>query len=120
MISGKICSFTEKIIYKGNLENITTDSSVSRVVDKFGDFVAILIISKENHGIKHFKKIHDVTDRQLEIIQLTIDGHSNDAIGEKLGLARRTVETHLFNIYNKLGINNKVELAKIANSFNLF
>jgi DNA-binding CsgD family transcriptional regulator len=119
LVSGKIKSFNTRIIYKALPENIITDSYLLRIVDKFNDFVAILIVSRENLGIKHLKKQYKITNRQLEIIQMTIDGLSNDEISERLSLARRTIETHLHYIYNKLSVKNKIELMKLANDFNL-
>jgi DNA-binding CsgD family transcriptional regulator/PAS domain-containing protein len=118
LLKGKFRFFNSKITYKSNHENIPTDSYFSRIIDKFDDFVGILVISKEIYGIKQLKKLYNITDRQFEIIQFAVDGLSNDEIGNKLNIAKRTVETHLFNIYNKIGIDNKVELIKIAKDYN--
>jgi DNA-binding CsgD family transcriptional regulator len=119
LVNGKINTFNSKIIYKANPENILTDSYVSRIIDKFNDFIGILIISKENQGIKQFMKLYKISARQMDIILLSIEGLSNNELAEKLNITKRTVETHLFYVYNKLGINNKVELIKMTNKFNL-
>jgi pimeloyl-ACP methyl ester carboxylesterase len=44
--------------------------------------------------------------------------HAAD-IGRRLGIGDRTVETHLANAYSKLGVSNKVELARLASRFGL-
>jgi len=119
LFNGKLSSFSRKIIYKYNPENIITDSYVSRITDNFKDFIGILIVSKENQGINQFRKLYKISTRQMEIILLSIEGISNIEISEKLKITRRTVETHLFSIYSKLGIKNKVELMKLTNKFNL-
>lgn len=119
LIQGKINSFKNRITYKSNPENITTDTYLSSLKDKFDDFVGVLVISKENPGIKQFAKLYKLSTRQMDIILLSIDGLSNEEIGQKLNLSRRTVESHFSNIYNKLSINNKVELIKLTNKFNL-
>jgi DNA-binding CsgD family transcriptional regulator len=95
------------------------DFKFSAVKDRFNDIAGFLAIGREVKEFHHFKIRYNISDRQLEIVRLAIDGLSNDEICEKLGLARRTVETHLFNIYNKLSINNKIELMKLANTYNL-
>ena len=51
-----------------------------------------------------------LTDREREIVELAVQGHPNREIGSILRLSTRTVETHLRNIYGKLGVNNRVAL----------
>jgi DNA-binding NarL/FixJ family response regulator len=43
-------------------------------------------------------------------------GLTNRAVGEKLFLSRHTVDSHLRNIFAKLAINSRVELARIVAS----
>src|SRR5262249_5871502 len=45
-----------------------------------------------------------LTNRQMQILELTILGKSARLIGEILNLSKRTIETHLENIKNKLGV----------------
>lgn len=109
-----------RISYKKDLkEEVITDTYMSKIKDRFSDFVGLLLISSENKGIETFQKIYKITKRELEIIELALLGCSNFDISEKLKISERTVETHLSNIYNKIGINNKIELFSIANDFNL-
>lgn len=117
LIAGRISSFRTRIVYKNEPENSVTDSSFVRIEDKFGDFSAILIVSRENKGIMQFRKHFKITGREMEVIENTVSGLTNKAIAEKLRITERTVETHLNNIYNKLGINNKIELLRIAGEF---
>ncbi len=98
---------------------ITANTYITRIADKFGDLTGILLVSVENKGIREFRKIHRITDRQMEIINLCLSGYSNIEISEKLALALRTVETHFGNIYNKLKINNRMELFNIAKDYNI-
>jgi DNA-binding CsgD family transcriptional regulator len=55
-----------------------------------------------------------LTSRELEVVQLAIEGLATREIGERLFIGRRTVETHLTNAYAKLGIRSRVELVRIA------
>jgi len=41
-------------------------------------------------------------------------GLSNQAIGKELWISEQTVKFHLRNIYRKLGVNNRIEAARIA------
>ncbi|HEX7847549.1 MAG TPA: response regulator transcription factor [Chitinophagaceae bacterium] len=62
------------------------------------------------------KTIHqyNLTERELEVLQLLAKGHSTKAIADKLGIAFNTVRSHLKNIYAKLHVNcGKEAIAKV-------
>lgn len=120
LINGECKNFYCRIDFKDKFEKlIITDSYISVIKDRFSDIVGILIISKENSDISQFQRIYKITDREYEVIELSVNGFSNLEISKKLGISERTVETHLNNIYNKLGINKKIELYNLANHFNI-
>lgn len=51
-----------------------------------------------------------LTRREDQVASLLVEGLSNKAVSEKLGLSEHTVSNYLFRIYNKLGISTRVEL----------
>jgi DNA-binding CsgD family transcriptional regulator len=51
-----------------------------------------------------------LTGRQLEIARLIADDLSNRQIADRLFLSERTVETHITNILNKLGLSSRVQI----------
>lgn len=55
-----------------------------------------------------------LTHREREVLQLVAEGHTNAAIGERLFISARTVETHRANAMKKLGLRTPVELAVYA------
>ena len=61
----------------------------------------------------YFKKKFSITERESEIILHAIKGDSNQAIAEKLFISSRTVESHLYSIFQKLGIKNRVQLTNV-------
>jgi DNA-binding CsgD family transcriptional regulator len=55
-----------------------------------------------------------LTAREREIADLVAAGRTNREVGEQLVLSIRTIEAHLRNIYAKLGVRSRVELAREA------
>ncbi|NUO65414.1 MAG: helix-turn-helix transcriptional regulator, partial [Gemmatimonadaceae bacterium] len=55
-----------------------------------------------------------LTGREIEIIRLVVARRSNKEIGVALGISPRTVSTHLSNIFEKLNVTSRGELADAA------
>lgn len=55
-----------------------------------------------------------LTARELQVLQLICDGHSNRAIADKLDLSVNTVAVHRANIMNTLGVHKTAELVVYA------
>lgn len=57
---------------------------------------------------------YGLTPRELEIIATIASGYSNKDAGRKFSITERTVKHHLTNIYDKLGVSSRLELALFA------
>jgi DNA-binding NarL/FixJ family response regulator len=53
-----------------------------------------------------------LTGRELEVAELVVDRRTNPEIAAELFLSLKTVETHLRNIFRKLDVSSRVELAR--------
>ena len=53
-----------------------------------------------------------LTERELEVARLVVDRRTNPEIAAALFLSQKTVETHLRNIFNKVGVATRVDLAR--------
>ena len=108
-----------RITYHGRGERVETDSYLSRVVDRFGDTAGYLVISRENRGRRQFALAYRISEREMEIVDLTLEGLSSKQIGERLGISERTVQSHQEHVYQKLGAEGKVDLIHRAHEFNM-
>ncbi|HDR9487003.1 TPA: response regulator transcription factor [Burkholderia aenigmatica] len=57
--------------------------------------------------------------REFEVLGLLIQGYTLLAIGEKLGISRKTVANHQSMLRQKFGADNSVQLARMAGRFGL-
>jgi DNA-binding NarL/FixJ family response regulator len=55
-----------------------------------------------------------LTPRELEIVKLIAEAHTNEQIALLLGISRKTVERHRENLMAKLGMRDRVELTRYA------
>ncbi len=56
----------------------------------------------------------ELSHREREVVGLVASGHRNKEIANKLFISEQTVKTHLSNIFQKLEINDRLELALYA------
>ena len=52
-----------------------------------------------------------LTDRELEVAALVAEGLTNKEVAARLLLSVRTAENHLLNVMNKLGLDNRAQVA---------
>jgi DNA-binding NarL/FixJ family response regulator len=77
--------------------------SVSRIVTK---------LLHQDEGRKEAAQL--LTPRELEIVRMVARGLRNRAIAEQLLISEGTVKIHLHNIYQKLAVDGRLELAVYA------
>ena len=56
----------------------------------------------------------ELTRRELEILRLVAEGHSNSQLAKMLWVTEQTVKFHLSNIYRKLDVANRTEASRWA------
>jgi len=55
-----------------------------------------------------------LSDREMEIVQLVAQGFQNKELGKKLFISENTVKNHVRNIFDKLGVSDRLELMLYA------
>jgi NarL family two-component system response regulator LiaR len=56
----------------------------------------------------------DLTEREIEVLRLMVQGMSNPDIADELVISRFTVKNHVSNILSKLGVTSRTEAATLA------
>ncbi len=62
----------------------------------------------------HFQKSHNLTSREMEILQLISSDYTSQQIAQKLFISLNTVDTHRKNMAQKLNVTGKAGLLKFA------
>jgi DNA-binding NarL/FixJ family response regulator len=85
--------------------------------DYFGEEVHKIIVNSYINMAKDDKssdRKQQLSVRELEILKLFAEGHSNKQISDKLFISVRTVESHKNHIMQKFGFKSTVEMVKYA------
>ena len=72
-----------------------------------------LELATETRGEKR-NVLHQLTDREKQILALVAQGHSNKAIADRLFISVKTVDSHRTNLMQKLDIHNTAGLTRLA------
>jgi DNA-binding CsgD family transcriptional regulator len=66
------------------------------------------------------KEDTDLSDREMEILELTVEGLDYKQTAQKLYVSHHTVRAHIYNIYKKLHVTSKAQAVKLALKKNWF
>jgi DNA-binding CsgD family transcriptional regulator len=65
-------------------------------------------------GVPREEGVNVLTRREVEILRLVAEGHSNSTLAKMLWVTEQTVKFHLANIYRKLNVANRTEASRWA------
>jgi two-component system invasion response regulator UvrY len=57
---------------------------------------------------------HDLSERELQVMLMTLDGRKTNEISDSLCLSPKTISTYRHRLFTKLGIQTDIELARLA------
>jgi DNA-binding NarL/FixJ family response regulator len=86
-------------------------SIAARVLDEFGRLRTVPLDAAGGPGDEGY---HDLTAREREVLQLIAHGRSNKEIATELKISERTVKTHVSNIFGKLELTDRTQVALYA------
>ncbi len=102
-----------------NGERIACTLTFKGIRNDAGEIAGALVIASEDPSVDAFRSRYGITGREMEILLCSVSGLTNPEIAARLGISIRTVEHHHLHIYNKLGINNRIELYTMALRYRL-
>lgn len=82
--------------------------------ENISDLVQVLRASEKRFRKKTKQRNRRLTGRELEVVSAVVGGYTNKDIAQKFSLSEDTVKHHLTNIFDKLGVSNRLELAILA------
>ena len=101
-----------KSIRKVHAGEIWLDSHTTAAVMR--QFSTGLEGSNGNHGNGKGRERSPLSTREREIVALVAQGYKNKEMAEKMFISEQTVKNHLHNIFDKLGVSDRLELALYA------
>lgn len=105
-------SLVEKSIHKVHAGEIWLDSNTTAAVIR--QFASPSDIPPVHSNGKPNRERAQLSQREREIIILIAQGYKNKEIAEKMFITEQTVKNHLHNVFDKLGVSDRLELALYA------
>jgi DNA-binding NarL/FixJ family response regulator len=81
-------------------ESVLHPAVARRVIDRF-------VLPNEKRSAPD--TLDELTEREMDVLRLAAKGMSNRGIGTELVISVRTVQTHLNNVFNKIGVGSRTE-----------
>ena len=100
---------------KNNIIQISPELAKKIVQQKFNGGEDVLS-SKMETADKNIPELKFLSRREKEVFTLLTMGYDNEKIAEKLFISVQTIKNHISVIYSKLGVKNRFEIIRLANS----
>jgi two-component system, NarL family, nitrate/nitrite response regulator NarL len=110
-------SLIEKSIQKVHAGEIWLDANTTAAVIR--QFASPTEFPAAHSNGKPSRERVQLSQREREIIVLIAQGYKNKEIAEKMFITEQTVKNHLHNVFDKLGVSDRLELALYAIHNNL-
>jgi len=107
-------------VYKDELSDI---GGTIRILLEGGAIISPTIALRVLHRFRKKKRKdlpEELTPREIEVLELLVEGYSTTAAAEKLFISVHTLRVHVKNMYRKLSVGNKVELMRRAREFGIY
>ena len=115
--------FAQRLLKSGAMGYLTKGAKVDEILQAIRSVMAnqryLCSSIAQQLALSHMAEadsspFDNLSERELQVLLMMMDGHSISAISEKLCLSPKTVSTYRSRLYSKLGVQNDIELARLA------
>ncbi|MFV2061694.1 MAG: UvrY/SirA/GacA family response regulator transcription factor [Gammaproteobacteria bacterium] len=115
--------FPQRLLNIGAMGYVTKEANVNEIVKAIREVMKnkryispsiaqqMALAGSQDHDKSPFESL---SERELQVMLMLMDGQKVNAISEKLCLSPKTVSTYRYRLYDKLKVSNDIELAKLA------
>lgn len=82
--------------------------------DCVGDMIDVLRTVLPQNGLAAPRRDFSLTPRETQVLTAILAGFGNKELAARLSISEQTAKHHISNIYDKLGVSNRMELALFA------
>lgn len=115
--------FPQRLLKAGAMGYVTKGAQVDEIVRAINDVMAnrryitpeiAQQIALSQFNGEHGSPFDSLSERELQVLLMLMDGQTVSAISDKLCLSPKTISTYRSRLYSKLGVQNDIELARLA------
>jgi len=115
--------FPQRLLNIGAMGYVTKEANVQEIVKAIHEVMhnkryisPVIAQQMALSGAQDAEKspFESLSERELQVMLMLMDGHKVNTISEKLCLSPKTISTYRYRLYDKLGVNSDMELARLA------
>ena len=123
-VAGILLIILEAIQYKAIVRDLEIEVFGAVIAVLFmgiGVYIGVQFVKRKqsNNLNKSAAQKYQLSDRELEVLQLLADGLSNQEIADKLFVSLNTTKTHLSNLYSKLHVKRRTQAVQKAREMSI-
>jgi LuxR family maltose regulon positive regulatory protein len=107
-----------ELLHMAVSRNISPDYA-GKLLDAFPESVLRAIATSQASAVKPQLLPEPLTEREIEVLRLMVEGCKYQEIAERLFVSINTVRHHTRNVYGKLGANNRAQAIGKARELNI-
>lgn len=117
---GVLIILLQVLNYENVIHRLSSDAfsvAIALIFTGIGLWIGFLNFNKTKSATTSNEKVgksFGLSKRELEVLVLIADGHSNQEIADKLFVSLNTVKTHMSNIFSKLNVQRRTQAVQKA------
>lgn len=107
---------TVRTMQCGAVDFLTKPVNGAELIERVREALALDRHKREERALRHefLARMERLTERERDILDRALAGHSNKEIAQALGISFRTIEAHRSHILLKTGVRSLLELTRLA------